>query len=279
MFIKRKQIEEARRWIAVVIVAFIILFPVLWILSSSFTAADFLFTSPVRYFPKDPTLDNYRSLFGSMNINTMIFNTLIIAGTSIVLTILISFFAGYGFARVRFRGSALLFSMLTFSAMLPIIVSLVPLFRMMIVVKLNNTLIGLSLLYTSSFIPFTTLTFVNFIKDIPVSIEESAKVDGAGILRIMFRILFPLMRPVFATMAIIIFIWSLNEFMTPLIFGGENTNTLSVGLSMVPRANEYAVPWEKISALSTIIMVPIIFFVTVFQRHIMEGLLAGSVKQ
>jgi ABC-type glycerol-3-phosphate transport system permease component len=279
MFIKRKQIENIRLWIAVVIVAFIILFPVLWIFSSSVTAADFLFTSPVQYFPKDPTLDNYRSLFGSMNINTMIFNTLIIAGINIVLTILISFFAGYGFARVRFRGNALLFSMLTFSAMLPVIISLVPLARIMIAVRLNNTLIGLSLLYTSSFIPFTTLTFVNFIKDIPVSIEESAKVDGAGILRIMFRILFPLMRPVFATMAIIIFIWSLNEFITPLIFGGENTTTLSVGLSMVPRANEYTVPWEKISALSTIIMIPIIFFVTVFQRHIMEGLLAGSVKQ
>jgi multiple sugar transport system permease protein len=279
MFIKRRTINNIRLWILTIIVAVVILFPVLWIFSSSITEEDFLFSSPVRYFPKSPTFDNYKSLLVTVNVKAMIINTLMIASLSIILTLLISFFAGYGFARVRFKGRTLLYSMLTFSAMLPIIIALVPLSRMMLAVHLNNTIIGLSLLYTSSFIPFTTLTLVNFIKDIPLSIEESASIDGAGILRIMFRILFPLMRPVFATMAIIIFIWSLNEFITPLIFGGQNTTTLSVGLSMIPRANQYAVPWERISAMSTIIMVPIVFFVTVFQKHIMEGLLAGSVKQ
>jgi ABC-type glycerol-3-phosphate transport system permease component len=214
-----------------------------------------------------------------VKVTAMAFNTMFIAVTSIVLTILISLFAGYGFARVKFKGSALLFNMLTFSAMLPIIIALVPLSGMLLKVRLNNTVIGLSLLYTSSFIPFTTLTFVNFIKDIPLSIEEAAKVDGAGVLRIIFRILFPLMRPVVATMAIIIFIWCLNEYLTPLIFAGEKTATLSVGLTMIPRKNEYAVPWEKISAMSTVIMIPILLFVTIFQRHIMEGLAAGSVKQ
>lgn len=271
--------NQATVWAMTVLVSLVILFPVVWIFSSSITDKQSLFSVPVTYFPHKPTLENYQVLFAAINLKLMAGNTLWIAAISIVATILISYFAAYAFDRVAFRGRHTLYSLLTFSAMLPMIITLVPLSRMMQMFKLTDTVIGLSILYTSSFIPFTTMIFTNSIHDVPVALEEAAEVDGASVWRRLFGIILPLLRPVVATMAIIIFIWSLNEFITPLIFSGQNAMPLSVGLSLVPRDNQYAVPWEKISAMATLIMIPIVLFVTIFQRQIMDGLMAGGVKQ
>lgn len=276
---KKKTAYGLLLWMATLLVAFVILFPVLWIFSSSITPMDQLFTFPVRYFPRQPTLDNYLSLFHAMDIGAMCLNTLMIAVFSILATILMGFLAGYGFARGEFRFKEVAYAALIFSAMLPVIITLVPVSRMMMALGLNDTVPGLAILYTSSFLPFTTMIFTNSINDVPQALDEAAEVDGAGLMRRLFSIMMPLLRPVVATMAIIIFIWSLNEFIMPLVFAGQNAMTLSVGLSLMPRVNEYALPWEKISALSTIIMLPIVLFVTFFQRQIMDGLMAGGVKQ
>lgn len=276
---QKKVLGNVGLWILTILVTFIILFPVFWIFTSSITPVDNLFETPVRYFPEQPTLDNYKALFETMDVGGMTITTLIIAGLSIVFTIVVSLFAAYAFARIKFRGKGLIYSLLVFSAMLPVIVTLIPMSSMMIQLGVNDTPQGLAFLYTSSFIPFTTMIFTNFISDVPISLEEAAEVDGAGLFRKMFRILLPLLRPIIATMAIIIFIWSLNEFIIPLVFAGNKTVPLSLGLARVPRVSEYSLPWEKISALATIILIPIAFFVTAFQKHIMEGLMAGGVKQ
>lgn len=266
-------------WGLTILITFVILLPIVWIISSSFTDKRFLYTTPVHYLPVDATLENYKLLFHVMDIGSMAMNTLAIAVISIVVTIFVSFVAGYGFVRVKFKGKDLIYSLLTFSAMLPMIITLVPLARMMVTLHLTDTIIGLSILYISSYIPFTTMIFTNAIHDVPVDLDEAAEMDGAGIWRKIFVIVLPLLKPVVATMAIIIFIWSLNEFMIPLVFSSQHAVPLSVGISMVPREIQLAIPWEKISAMGTLIIVPIIVFVTVFQRQIMEGLMAGGVKQ
>ena len=145
--------------------------------------------------------------------------------------------------------------------------------------KLTDTIPGLSILYISSYIPFTTMIFTNSIHDVPIALDEAAEVDGAGLWRRMFAIILPMLKPVVATITIIIFIWSLNEFMIPLVFSSQKAVPLSLGISMVPREIQLAIPWEKISAMGTLIIAPIILFVTFFQRQIMDGLMAGGVKQ
>lgn len=276
---KRSKKASIGIWLLTALYTFIILFPITWIISSSFTDKRYLYTTPVTYFPKSPTLANYQELFKVLDIGSMTINTLLIAAITIVVTILVSFIAAYAFSRVEFRGKDLIYSLLTFSAMLPMIITLVPLARMMLNLHLTDTIWGLSFLYISSFIPFTTMIFTNSIYDVPVALDEAAELDGAGLWRKIFVIVMPLLRPVVATMAIIIFIWSLNEFMIPLVFSSQNAVPLSVGISMVPREIQLAVPWEKISAMGTIIIIPIILFVTIFQRQIMDGLMAGGVKQ
>lgn len=277
--IKRSKKSSILLWVATIAVTFVTLFPIVWIVSSSFTDEKHLYSLPVHYVPENPTLDNYKSLFATLDIGGMAINTLVIALITIIATILISYMAAYGFARSRFFGKDTIYSLLTFSSMLPMIITLVPLSRMMRMFHLTDTVWGLSILYISSYIPFTTMIFTNALREVPVALDEAAEVDGAGLFRTMFQIVLPLIKPVVATMAIIIFIWSLNEFMIPLVFSSEDAVTLSVGLSQVPRVTQYALPWEKISAMGTMIILPIILFVTIFQRQIMDGLMAGGVKQ
>ena len=266
-------------WGVTVVLAFLILFPVFWIFTSSITEKELLFTTPVTYFPDSPTLQNYISLFREVDVGGLALNTLIVAVLAIIGSLKVSLLAAYAFARFKFRGASTAYSLLVFSAMLPVIMTLIPMFQTYRTLHLHDTHLGLVILYVSGFIPFTTMSFVTFIQQIPYSLEEAAAVDGANIRIRIFKVLFPLMRPAIATMAIINFINSMNEFMIPLVFTNVKATPLSVGLTLIPRINQYNVPWEKISALASLMLVPIIIFVVFFEKHIIDGLTAGSVKQ
>lgn len=266
-------------WIMTAIIGVGILFPVYWIFLSSITPKDMLFTTPINYIPLKPTLENYFTLFKEVNVGEMAQNTLVIMIFSMVLSILLSIFAAYAFARFSFKGSKIALGFLVSSAMLPAVSTIIPMFQFFRGLKLIDTYTGLIILYTSSFVPFTVLTFVSFILQIPKSLEEAADVDGAGTLRKIFSVLLPILKPAIATMMIINFILCMNEFMIPLIFSTQKVKTLSVGITMIPRINQYNVPWEKISSLATIMLIPVVAFVILFEKNIMEGLMAGSVKQ
>ena len=214
-----------------------------------------------------------------MDVGGLALNTLIVAVLAIIGSLTVSLLAAYAFARFKFRGASTAYSLLVFSAMLPVIMTLIPMFQTYRTLHLHDTHLGLVILYVSGFIPFTTMSFVTFIQQIPYSLEEAAAVDGANIRIRIFKVLFPLMRPAIATMAIINFINSMNEFMIPLVFTNVKATPLSVGLTLIPRINQYNVPWEKISALASLMLVPIIIFVVFFEKHIIDGLTAGSVKQ
>lgn len=266
-------------WFTTIVLALIILFPVFWIFTSSITEKELLFTTPVTYFPENPTLQNYFTLFKEVDVSGLAFNTLIVAVFAIIASIVISILAAYSFARFTFRGSGAAYSLLVFSAMLPVIMTLIPMFQTYKTLHLHDSHLGLIILYVSGFIPFTTMSFVTFIQQIPYSLEEAAAVDGANVYTKIFKVLFPLMKPAIATMAIINFINTMNEFMIPLVFTNRKATPLSVGLTLIPRINQYNVPWEKISALATIMMIPIVLFVILFEKNIIDGLTAGSVKQ
>lgn len=266
-------------WLITGMLALVILFPVFWIFTSSITEKEMLFTTPISYFPENPTMENYITLFKEVDVGGLASNTLIVAVFSIIGSILVSILAAYSFSRFKFKGAETAYSLLVFSAMLPVIMTLIPMFQTYKTLHLHDTHLGLVILYVSGFIPFTTMSFVTFIQQIPYSLEEAAAVDGATIPVKIFKVLFPLMKPAISTMAIINFINTMNEFMIPLVFTNVKAIPLSVGLTLIPRVNQYNVPWERISALATIMMIPIILFVIFFEKNIIDGLTAGSVKQ
>lgn len=262
-------------------VTFIVLWPMYWILISSLKPPARLFSSPIEYFPLALTLDNYRTLFSGMDIASMATATGVITAFSLVMTMAICTAAGYAFARFDNKLVLLAFGFVIFSAMVPFVISIVPMYVFIRALGLVDTYAGLVLLYTSNLIPFTVAVMTGFIKQIPVTIEEAAEVDGAGMMTIIVRIVGPLLKPAIATVAIINFIINMNEFFIPLIFTIRKIVPLAVGITKVPRnvASHHVEPWDMISAMGILIMAPIVIFVVIFEKRILSGLMAGSIKE
>ena len=132
-------------------------------------------------------------------------------------------------------------------------------------------------MYTSALIPFSVVILTGFFNEIPITIEEAAEVDGCNFFQKFFLIILPILRPGLATISIINFISCLNDLFTPLFFASK-IEVLSVAITTIPRNNAYSVPWDLTSAMGWIILLPIIIFVAIFQKQIMEGIMAGGVK-
>ena len=273
-----KNVLTVLRWLLIAAIAFIVLVPEYWIFLSSITPQDKILSSPINYIPQEPTLDNYKTLFTLMDIPGHAGNTTIILFFSMLLNMVISIPASYAFARIRFKGSAAMFAFIFGTTMLPASCTILPMFELFRSLKLIGNFPGLIILYTSSFIPFTTLTFITFYAGIPKSIEEAAEIDGAGFFRKMMTIIIPLLKPAIATLLIITFINGMNEFMIPLIFGNR-IKTLSLGITEIPRPTQYHEPWHLISPYASIILIPVIMFVFIFEKKIMDGLTSGGIKE
>ncbi|MGP4039530.1 carbohydrate ABC transporter permease [Gracilibacillus sp. D59] len=267
------------RWGLTFGVAFIILVPLYWIFVSSITPRGELFSTPINYFPENFTFQNYVDLFIDLDVEVMAWNTLVVTALSLISTIILGTAAAYAFARFEiFNSVSWAFRLLLFSALIPPVITARPLYDFMKSFNLVDTYLGLVILYTSLLLPFSVLILYNFVKQIPTSLEEAAQIDGAHFGHILFRIYFPLMKPAIATVSIINFILSLNEFFTPLFFTYK-IKMLSVGITTVPRESNFEVPWDLISAMGWFIILPIILFVLFFEKNIMEGITQGGVKQ
>ena len=277
----RRTLRRALLIAVTMAVAFIVLWPMYWILISSLKPPARLFSSPIEYFPLALTLDNYRTLFSGMDIASMATATGVITAFSLVMTMAICTAAGYAFARFDNKLVLLAFGFVIFSAMVPFVISIVPMYVFIRALGLVDTYAGLVLLYTSNLIPFTVAVMTGFIKQIPVTIEEAAEVDGAGMMTIIVRVVGPLLKPAIATVAIINFIINMNEFFIPLIFTIRKIVPLAVGITKVPRnvASHHVEPWDMISAMGILIMAPIVIFVVIFEKRILSGLMAGSIKE
>ncbi|GHV10593.1 sugar ABC transporter permease [Spirochaetia bacterium] len=275
---RRELIISIGRWALTFFVAFLILFPLYWIFISSITPRGQLFSSPIKYIPRHPTLESYIYLVSYTGLFEKIKNTLIIIGASLVLGTAAFVLAAYGFCRFKSRGISLVFAFIIASMLIPDVVTTRPLYDFMRKVGLFDTFPGLIILYISGILPFSVIVLTNFTREIPISLEEAAAIDGAGFMQILFNITIPLMKPAIATVCIINFISCLNNFFTPLYYS-NGISVLSTAITQLPlRDNMYSVPWDLVSAMGWIIIFPIIIFVAVFERRIMDGIMAGGVK-
>lgn len=280
MFLKvsKQLLQRCFMWALALIVAFLILFPLWWIFTSSITPSGELFSNPIKYWPVHPTLESYSYLIQNVGLLPKIRDTIIIVGLSIVIGMIVSVMAAYSFARFKSKGLSIALAFLLASMLIPDVVTARPLYDFLRAVHLYDTYTGLIILYISSIIPFTILILQNFLNDVPVSIEEAASIDGCGFIQSMFYVTLPLLRPALATVCIVNFITCLNNFFTPLFYS-NGISVLSTAITQLPlRDNMYAVPWDLVSAMGWIIILPIIIFVGIFQKQIMEGIMAGGVK-
>lgn len=274
----KKLLMQSFKWFLALFVAFIILFPIWWIFASSITPSGELFKKPIEYFPEHPTLASYQYLIEYVDLLPKIRDTLIIIGSTLVISTIVSILAAYGFARFKSKGLSIAVSILLGSMLIPEVVTARPLYEFLKSVNLYDTYTGLIIVYTSGVLPFTILVLQNFLKDIPASIEEAAAIDGCGFFQTLFYVVLPLMRPAIATVCIVNFISCLNNFFTPLFYS-NGISVLATAITQLPlRDNMFSIPWDLVSAMGFLIILPIIIFVGIFQKQIMEGIIASGVK-
>jgi ABC-type glycerol-3-phosphate transport system permease component len=255
-------------------------FPFYYIVISSITPRNELFQIPPSYLPDHPTFNNYGEMIDAVPFTLYLRNSLIFAVGSAVVSVVASAMAAYALARIRFPGNNMVHFALIMSVALPQIAVLVPMFETFQRFNLINTHQGLILLMSSLMLPFTILTLVSFVMQIPVEVEEAALIDGANVVQVMVRIVMPLVMPAISTMTVINFIISWNELLYPLVFAQrDSTKTLSVALvELSSDASTYTRPWDMLSALSVFMVIPVLLIVLVGQRMIIAGLSRGAVK-
>jgi len=226
------------------------------------------------------TMDNYQqALFGNQtNFAGYFVNSLVITLPAVVIPISIALLAAYAFAWIDFRGRNLLFVAVFALQIVPIQVTLIPLLSQYVDWGINGTYWTVWLSHTMFALPLAIFLLHNLMKEIPPSLIEAARVDGAGHVKIFFRVLLPLLVPAIASFAIFQFLWVWNDLLVALTFAGGATNVYPLTVRIAEMVGSRGSDWYLLSAGAFISMiVPVIVFLSL-QRYFVRGLLAGSVK-
>jgi multiple sugar transport system permease protein len=258
------------------------LVPLYWTLNSSLQTDAQITAKPAHYLPPTPSLQHYSSLlFGSGDVPTAVrratLNIFIECAAATVLTVALATLAAYAFARMRFRGSKVLLYSVLFTMAFPPYTTLIPLYRIMTDLGLVNTYAGIVLVYASGFLPLATWILYNYMSSLPLAIEESAQVDGASRMQVLWHVVLPLSRPGVISTAIITFLFAWAQFLFPLVLSSDlSTQPLTVVIASLQ--GRHVVPFTLLSAAGMIaIAVPAVIALTL-NRYIVSGLLTGSVK-
>jgi trehalose/maltose transport system permease protein len=252
-------------------------FPFYWAVVSSLKTGQALFGTEL--WPRDPAWDNYLALFREQRFGRNILNSVFVAGSVVVVSLVLASGAAYALGRVRFRGRVPLLMVILGVSMFPQVAVLSGMFELIRWLGLYNNLAGLTLSYLVFTLPFTVWVLTTFMRELPRELEEAAMMDGATPFVTITRVFLPLMGPALATTGLLAFIAAWNEFLFALTFTLTNEmRTVPVAIALISGASAFEIPWGRIMAASVIVTVPLILLVLLFQRRIVSGLTAGAVK-
>jgi alpha-glucoside transport system permease protein len=225
------------------------------------------------------TLENYRAVLqtqGNSALGNFFVNSFIIVIPSVIIPVVLASLAAYAFAWIKFPGRDLLFVAVFALQIVPIQVTLIPLLSMFVDLGFANTFWSLWLAHSTFALPLAIFLLHNFMKEVPASLLEAARVDGAGHVQIFFRVLMPLLTPALAAFGIFQFLWVWNDLLVALTFAGNQNAPLTVALANL--AGTRGTAWHLLSAGAFVsIVIPLIVFVSL-QRYFVRGLLAGGLK-
>ncbi len=260
------------------------LYPLWWMVSSSFKPGSEIVTSPLSFDPRKITFDNYRAMFASVPIWTGFLNTAIILVLKGGITLVFCPLAGFAFAKYRFPGKNFLFGFILLTLMLPTLVLVIPLLLEMSVLGWVNTYQGLVL--PGAIDAFSIFWMRQVIAGIPDELLEAGRLDGCSALGLYRRIVLPVIRPGLAALAVLTFLNVYNDFLWPVVVvNDESKFTLQVVLSNLSQAiasaqvdlNPASI-WGQLLAATTVASIPVVILFVLLQRHFVRGILAGSTK-
>jgi multiple sugar transport system permease protein len=251
--------------------------PFVWMVLGSFKPEGELLRVPPTWWPESPTLDNYRELFSKGIFPRSFFNSTIVAIVVTAANVTFCSMVGYALAKLRFRGKKLVFGLVMGTLMIPGMVTFVPLFVLVANLGLVDTYPGLILPFLVT--PFGVFLMRQFILDLPDDLLDAGRVDGASELRIFRQIILPLCGPGLATLGILTFLGSWNNFLWPLVVAQtEEHYTLPVALALFSKNQQVTPNYGLILAGATVVVVPVIIVFLIFQRRFIEGVATTGIK-
>ncbi|WP_281889512.1 carbohydrate ABC transporter permease [Paenibacillus sp. YYML68] len=252
-------------------------YPFIWMISSSFKTSSEMLMDGLSLWPKTWTLSNFGRAWERANFDTYFLNTLVISVSVVALVVLISATSGYALGRGNMPGKRWIVGILVATMFLPKGVVVIPVFKLIHAMGLNNTLTGIILAEAGPAHIVAILLFMGFFAKVPVELEESARMDGAGFLTTFVKVMFPLSAPVIGTVTIFNFIGAWNSFLLPLIFTLSKPELRTLGVGMYSFFGEFSVDWSGFAAGALLSVLPILIVFLLLQRSFIEGL-AGAVK-
>ncbi len=269
--------ERGLLWLGIAVIAVYCLAPFYWMIVSSLKANPLL---DQGLFPRRPTLTNYSAIFSSQNkFQFALRNSVIIAGTTTILALLIGVFSSYALARLRFRGKNIVLGVVLATAMFPLIALLAPLFQLFTNLHWIDTYSPLIITDISFTLPLSIYVLTTFFSEMPWELEMAAKVDGATPGQAFRKVIVPLAAPGVFTAAIIVFIAAWNEFLIAYTMTQTlNAEPVTVAIAKFTGSTQFEQPFGSVMAAGVLVTVPLVIVVLFFQRRIVAGLTAGGVK-
>lgn len=269
--------RKAAVLVALVVGAVFSGFPVLWMAASSFKANPEIFAYPPRLITPGFSFDAYTTILTDPVKLRFFANSYIVALSVTVLTLLVAVLAAYAFSRYEFRGKRPINMVIVSVQAVPPITLLIPYFGLVVTLKLYNTYAGLILTYMVFTLPYAIIMMTGYFNTLPRELDEAVKVDGAGPLTALWRILVPISVPGLVSVGIYTFMIAWNEFLFALtLTRTEDMRTVPIGIQLLMGQHSYE--WNEMMAMSILGCIPVLLLFLFFQRYFIGGMTAGAVK-
>lgn len=274
--------RQAATQAALVVASAATLYPVLWVVKMALTEAQG-FTLGLDPLPAEPSLQNFRDVLGTRDgqgrwlFGWQLFNSVAVSAATTVVGVALACTAGYAFSRFRFPGRDAGMRAFLISQMFPGVLTAIPLYILLDALGLLDSLLGLTLVYSITAIPFCVFMLKGYFDTIPRELEEAAVMDGASRWTTFTRIVLPLARPGIAVTALFCFMTAWNEFILAATFMGEEAST-TLPVALQRYVGDYSAEWGRFAAGAIVVSLPVMALFFALQRHLVEGLTAGGVK-
>lgn len=272
---QRERLWNIMSLFLVALFAFIFVFPMIWMISTSFKDQSAAISLPPEIFVKDPTLINYSYVLTKTKIMKWIGNSFFVSGTSTAIILIIAALAAYALTRIPFSGKKIWFTVIVVSMMIPSQLTLVPLFKMMRTLKLVNT--PWSVILPALACMSAVFMLKQFSQTIPSELFQAARIDGCSEVGIFFRIYLPLIKPAIGSLTITTLTTVWNNYLWQLVMlTNSDSMTLPVGIKML--SEEYVAEYGHMMAAATLGMLPTLILFIVCQKYFVKGITLGGVK-
>lgn len=276
---RKNRLNATGRYTILIIGSLGVLLPVAWMIITSLKSMqDITLSRGIELFPTGPTIENYVNIWSDYPLLSYIKNSLLSVGGSTIFAVACASLCGYGLSRYEFRGKKFLLSFLLVTQMFPAVMKIIPYYKILVNIHLNDTSIGLMIVYASFSIPFCTWMMYGYFKTISTSIDEAARIDGCTPLMTFFKVVLPLTIPGLVATAIYAFLQNWNEYMfASVLISSDSEKTLTFAISTM--ADSYRIQWNYLMCASIIASVPTMLFFIFLQKQLIAGMTAGAVKE